>query len=485
MKSAKIDANASIGPGRLNRRRFLQAAGAASAASIFPTAVGAQRKKADVIVIGAGLSGLHAALTMQDAGMSVLVVEAADRVGGRLLTLDGLPGRPEGGGAQVGQSYGRILSRAYQYDIGISFEARQRRGRVLAVGGKLIDAKDWATSPINPMPEQYKRIAPDAALFALGGPDNPFTDFDSWRLATGANDVSASEFLSAKGLNADALGMANKALNANALETYSMANVWRSLLLYKRDAEIGPSGAVAGGAQRLPEAMANALDEGALRLGSTVRAITGGRRGVKVETSTGVVEADFAIVALPFPALKGIDFRPGFTGAQAKAIADLPYTQIMQVHFETSRPFWESDGMAPAMWTDGPFERIFATRDRESGDVVGFNAWVNGVGAAAFAGKSDEEIGGLLSAEMMRLRPASAGETRINQVVRWTKDESYAGGAYMHWGPGQISDWADTMGASVGRIHFAGEHLSTLYTGMEGAMESGERAALDIMERAA
>ena len=69
--------------------------------------------------------------------------------------------------------------------------------------------------------------------------------------------------------------------------------------------------------------------------------------------------------------------------------------------------------------------------------------------------------------------------------VRWDEDQPLSGGAYMHWAPGQIQPWAERVTQPSGRLHFAGEHTSFLHTGMEGAMESGERAAYAIIEAAA
>jgi monoamine oxidase len=77
------------------------------------------------------------------------------------------------------------------------------------------------------------------------------------------------------------------------------------------------------------------------------------------------------------------------------------------------------------------------------------------------------------------LRPAA--RVRLRRAVRWTPENPLAGGAYMHWAPGQVARWAEGMGAPAGRLHFAGEHLSRTYTGMEGAMESGENAAVAVM----
>jgi monoamine oxidase len=465
-------------PARIDRRGALGLLGAA-AAGCAPFA--RRRKDADVIVVGAGLAGLFAAMELAGAGMRVLVLEASGRIGGRLWTLDDLPGRPEAGGAQVGQTYARIRYAAQKLGVAIQDDRPAREDRLIVVGDRSLRAAEWAGAALNPFPETFRAAPPDAALFAAAGRTNPFSAPGDWRKDLAA-DVSAEAFLAAAGFDEEARRLVDVALNANSLATYSMVNVWRTLQLYAADAALGPSGDVAGGSQRLPEAMAASLGD-ALRLNARVDAVAAEGRGVAVSAGGDDLYADFCVLALPFPALRGIRLEPAPTGAQAEAIAGLPYTQILQLHFAAQTRFWEADGLPAQMWTDGPLERVFATKDRATGEIVAFNAWINGAPAGDLASRADAALEEVLAAEMKRLRPASEGKIRLLRAVRWTA-ASYAGGAYMHFAPGEVARWAEAMAQPLGRIHFAGEHLSHLFTGMEGAMEAGQRAALAILDAA-
>ena len=102
----------------LTRRQWLLGSSAALVAAAAPRLAWGLTE-ADVIIIGAGLSGLNAALILEREGLKVIVLEAQQRIGGRLWTLDELPGRPEAGGQTIGASYGRVRSMAARLGVGL------------------------------------------------------------------------------------------------------------------------------------------------------------------------------------------------------------------------------------------------------------------------------------------------------------------------------------------------------------------------------
>ncbi len=429
---------------------------------------------AEVLVLGAGLAGLNAALWLSEAGHNVLVLEGSKRIGGRLHTLDHGDGFTEAGGEQIGASYARCLDRAEALGLSLTDDPAQRPATLHAYEGQLYSPEDWRTANPLGLSGPLSGATPGAALFRTAATQNPLTHALNWQDV--ANDPSAETFLREAGFSEAALKAINHTLNGNDLSTYSIANLWRSLQLFSDARAMGPSKSIAGGAQRLPEAMAAALPR-RVELEAPIRAISVNETAVEVTLQSGAIRrAPFAICALPFGALRRIDSEAPLPNAQSAAIAELPYTQIVQRHFRVDRAFWDDDGLPANMWTDTPYERVFMQQDA-SGAYTGFGrCWINGTTAASV------DLSGFQDA-MAAIRPSMAGTIEPLGDIGWTTANALSGGAYMHFAPGQIARWAKVMGQPAGRLHFAGEHLGQLHTGMEAAMESGEASAFALMER--
>jgi len=467
-----------------SRRSLLQVAssGLLGMGLFGPTS--AKAKKLDVVVIGAGISGLYAARLLEEQGLSVQVIEASKRVGGRMNTLYDLPGAPESGGAQVGGSYARLRKTAAVLQIGLhDFPAENPGDLMLALGAKRYMPAQWKDAPENPFPLALRAALPSSLLFRLAA-NNPLKSDTDWSKAVGTADISVEALLRANGLDDAGIALVNKTLNANDASSYSMVNMYRSQLLFARDAALGVSQSVAGGSTNLPKAIAANL-KSPIHFGKSVVRIEVGPKSGDISCADGSrYEADFVVCTVPFPALRRIAVRAPLSVIQREAIATMAYTQILQVHLEASAPFWEKDGLPRAFWTYSSTERGWVQTDRLTGSPTGMlMSWINGTGADALAPLSDEAIGELCISEWARLRPASKGQVRLRKVTRWTRDNPLAGGAYMHYAPGQAARWGPEIAKPAGRLHLAGEHLAPIYTGMEGAMESGEQAFMHIMDK--
>jgi len=415
---------------------------------------------AHVIVIGAGLSGLYAARLLVAEGKDVLVLEASDRVGGRTHSIEVDGHVMEAGGEQIGASYARIRDVAREEGLDIAPDGRPLPMR-LHMGGEWIEAQDWADHALNPMPEAYKSATPGSALVRAALKVNPLEDPTAW---TELEDVSADSFLAEAGFSHEARRLIDHTLNGEQLESYGMANLYRSLALYALDRAGGPSGHLTGGMQSLCTAMAAKLD---VQRGEVVRAIRESADGVEVETEGRVWRAEQVISTLPLPVYKKMEMRTTF---DVIALAEeLPYTPIHQVHFR-------SDPIDYHIWSDGPMERIFAHHDAEGQPTGLFRAWINGRGA-----NHQTITANARDTSRLALPELLGQEVEILREVSWTALNPLAGGAYRHFKPGQSKQYGRAFGDQTGRVRFAGEHTSLIYTGMEGAMESGEREAYGLL----
>ena len=431
-----------------------------------------------VLVVGAGLAGLNAALILERWGYEVEVVEARDRVGGRLWTLDHVPGSPEGGGNVIGANYGRVIHTANTLNVPLRTPPRTLPSDY-DIGGQRIHREDWATSSYNPLPDGW-RATPPGRLVGKLNDDNPLLKTRAWHdPGLMATDQPADRGLRALGFPEAAIHLinANNSYGNNLSDTSLMA-------LYRVMGEFGrlsgPALAVmeaTAGNMRLPEAMAAQLTQ-PVATGETVKAISQSGAGVQATLNSGrTTEADAALLALPVPALRQISLD--LPTSQQAAMAGVDYHKIVQLHCVVDAPFWEASGWGGSWWTDGLLGRIF-TRPIPDSERYNMTIWINGDSCDLLNALDDEACTDTILQALWKLVPRAQEVTSVGQLVRWTNDP-FAGGSWALWGPGRAGSAHAAIRAPAGRLFFAGEHTAEAYRGMEAAMESGERAALEIM----
>jgi monoamine oxidase len=237
---------------------------------------------------------------------------------------------------------------------------------------------------------------------------------------------------------------------------------------------------VPGGNQQLPEAMARSLKSPVL-LGKEIVAIDATDGSSSVTCSDGSrYPAAHIVCSLPFSTLRQIRIDPPLRGPQARAVRTLPYQTITLIYFAVNRPFWEKDGMSPSMWTNGPAGIILAQYFGGADDeVTGLVAQGRGQLGAYWDRLGKDAAMRLVHAELEAIRPAAKGALRPLVMHSWAL-ERFNAGDWAVFAPGQVS-LAQSMAAAHGRLHFCGEHTAMGNRGMEGAMESGERAAIEVL----
>lgn len=445
-----------------------------------PQSVLAAEKPTSVIVVGAGLSGLNGALLLEEQGYQVTVLEASDRIGGRLYTLDEVPGTPEAGGNVIGPSYARILDRASEFNVPLEPAPKIAGGAMnYYIDGEFIKPGDWAAAPQNPFPERLKKVPPGGALFSVLRP-NPLSTPDDWRGEDSARyDVSVQALLEQMGFDERGRNLAGHANSyGNSLADTSLLALYRIGAVYAMGRALpGQPMAVTGGNQRLPEAMAKGV-EGEILTGKWVTVIRQGDGGVSVTTRDGSqYHADFALVTVPVPALRHITIEPALPALQQRAVNELDYAKTFLAFFTVTGEYWGDQ--TPSLWTDTPAERLFATAD-DSGEVSNITMWTTGEQALAFSALAGETQSNALYDALYAIYPQAKGKVELQAVRDWNSD-ALAGGSWLRWQPGQITEFAAVLAEPAGRLFFAGEHTAITNTGMEGAMESAERAVGEIM----
>jgi len=474
----------------INRRELIQlAAGGCAALGIGSTARGAPlpTTRSDVLVIGAGLSGLNAALLLEEQGLSVTVLEGRDRIGGRLHTLYDVPGHPEAGGTGVGASYARLRDRARQLGVGLVSEINEtRQERAWHINDQFITPDKWATHPSNPQPEGFRHLGPWMFLYDFLNSKLPKIELDGWQSAKYAHlDVSVADYLASQGVNSEAIRLADQFSSHGT-------NLWQTSLLHfahlfsfgRVTAQLAQgkpqTTRIEGGSQRMPEAMAGAL-KGDVLIGRHVVAVHMDHSGVEVRCLDGTRHrSKHVVISLPFTALSLLYVTPAFTGLQAEAVKTLSYHTDFHVYFAIERPFWERDGLPPSFWSDGPLERCDALTRGPGGSISSYRQYVSGAGTDRFNRMTRDAAAQFVLREIERVRPAAKGALRILRTVSW-QHTPFSFGSYASWIPGQIPRFAEVMRKPHHRMFMCGEHTAVLTRGMEGAMESGERAALELL----
>lgn len=493
-------------PAPTSRREFIRLLGlgaTATWAGSMPFLPASAATPLRVIVLGAGLAGLRAALLLEGAGCEVTVIEGRARLGGRLFTRADLPGRPEQGGSTIGHSYTRLIGMAERLGVELapptmghgpktgSCKACHAQGKVpdrrggpgslIVWRGRQVLQGDWIDA-LPDLSDAERKVSPDRlmATYLLGA--NPLADAEAWtrREHSALDAMSLKAYLQGLGATPAALELMDVAPNCPGLDKASA--LWALRDMQRRSAAAGGTPMeFPEGASAFVERLAGGLRHRPLTAQVVTAVASTDRKAVVSCAGGGVHEADYVISTLPLPALAKVKFDPPPPATQLAAFSEISHTPITRVYFRVKSPFWQQDGLPNTMWTDSPLERIFAARD-EAGEVIALTCHADGPGAQVLDAMDERARLRFAEETFVKMRPAAKGAIEAVATMSWAA-EPLTGGAYPFYAPGQIGRLRPSTALPLGRIHFAGEHTAVTSPGMEGACESADRAVAEVLAR--
>jgi monoamine oxidase len=394
----------------------------------------------DAVVIGAGLSGLAAAQRLTAEGKDVVVLEAADRVGGRVWTPTAAGVRFEAGGeaVDVANSALRGLAAEVGADLRLSAVGWGDHGPAPVtwhVGGRRFERAEGA----------YLRL--QSELERLGSAPEPAQD-----------TLTVADWL-----QADRAGTHERAVCETAISVTASTVPLRLMSLHalarKNAARGGPgdgselrfSAGAGGFAQRLADRLGDRV-----HLRRRVAHVRATARSVVVSSPDGPpVSARYAVVAVPLHARAGIGgLRRDPVGRYGVAVKSL---LVLAGDLPADAP--------AAVVTDTPIGYAYRHTPRTLGSFVGSTP-------AAWLLRQPLAIADRAVAEAVRM----CFGVDLARVVRVPYPRSY-----LIFAPGELSNWGGRVGEADGRVHYAGAEASDLPSFMEGAVRAGERAAAEVL----
>ena len=439
-----------------------------------------------VVVLGAGLAGLTAAYELHQAGNRVIVLEARDRPGGRVHTLrnfaDGL--YAEAGAAWIQSNHDYVLKYLKLFDIPLQ-----------AFVPTDIDLTYYVKGTPLPAAQVHKSLdglglrADESALSLrklsaryLGPTLQQVENIDSIHLLDQFDKMTFADFLRQQGASEDAIAlirMGNFDTLGDGPEEVSATYLLREVAL-SRGATA--TYAIQGGSDTFPRAFASRL-QSQLIYGAAVRKIRRHQEKISVTFeragSLDVIDADYAICTLPFSVLKTVEADPAFSADKQKAIRELPYTSVTRTFLQTRKRYWKTNGLPKVVLTDLPIRNVRETTMSQPGERGILESFIAGDEARRLAAMTNSERLERVLSQTETVAPGARQNLEDYAQFCWDA-EPWSLGAYMWYRPGQLESAVRHAASPEGRIHFAGDHTSLWPSSMQGAVQSGSRAASEI-----
>ncbi|UOQ43709.1 flavin monoamine oxidase family protein [Halobacillus salinarum] len=455
-----------------------------------------------VIIIGGGMAGLVSASLLKDAGHSVTILEGNDRIGGRVYTLrkpfsEGL--YLDVGAMRFPETHDLVAEYVKKFHLPTN-EFRNKNDLYL-VNGVQTTVEYYNENPnvFNiPLPEEEQGRT---AVQLLRSAVQPFLDLyqdadpkEQERLRKKFNSYSFDDFLRfnplGTSLSPNAIRLVKVVLGIEGFPNLSFVDILLDIVrtVFNEDLKFYE---ITGGNDQLPLAFVPELQSN-LYYYQKVHQIVQQENGVTVTfrdrrtNQYHSLEADYVISTIPYSVLQFVDIYPidSVSFRKWKAIRELTYVSSIKIGLEFNSRFWEEMKIGniitdlPLRYTYSPSHNIGA-----QGPSVMLGSYSWGQNAMLWNSLPEEE----------RIREALFGLSKIygNRVYEefnrgasysWSQNQ-FSAGCFTLFSPNQSTDFSWELYLPEGRIHFAGEHTSAFHGWVEGAIESGVRAAYEVNER--